>query len=186
MTPPRVALLWERFGPYHNARMAAAAAHLDLTGVEVVALDATYSWNEVAPKAGYEMKRLDGAPVAEVLDAIAPAVVAVPGWEAPYALGAITWARSHGARVVLMSDSNFHDAPRSWLKEWVKRGVVTHAQAGFAAGSTAAAYLARLGLEPDKITTGYDVVDNAHFARSSSTPPGHGFLAVARSASLSQ
>ncbi|OOY26280.1 hypothetical protein BMI91_05690 [Thioclava sediminum] len=160
--------------------MQAAARWLDLHGIEVVARDATYAWDTAEAGEGYVMHRIESAPLTDLLDRIAPEVVAVPGWSAPYALDALGWARARGARAVMMSDSNPHDARRRPFKEWLKRGIVSQAQAGFAAGSHARAYLERLGLGPAGITTGYDVVDNAHFARPRGTGPGRGFLAVAR------
>jgi glycosyltransferase involved in cell wall biosynthesis len=91
--------------------------------------------------------------------------VAVPGWSHPAALAALAWARCRSRAAVLMSDSTAWDEPRLWHKETVKRLIVSRFGAALVAGKAHASYLARLGMEPERIATGYDVVDNTHFAR---------------------
>jgi glycosyltransferase involved in cell wall biosynthesis len=102
--------------------------------------------------------------MAAALDGWRPDVVAVPGWSDPAALAALAWCRARRAAAVLMSDSSAADAPRTFAREAVKRLVVCAAGAGFVAGTPQRAYLSGLGMPPERITLGYDVVDNAHFA----------------------
>jgi glycosyltransferase involved in cell wall biosynthesis len=98
------------------------------------------------------------------LEAIRPAVVVIPGWSARWALVLLATCRRMGLRTVVMSDSNADDARRTRIGEAVKARLVQQFDAGFVGGTRAADYLAALGLPRERITLGYDVVDNAHFA----------------------
>jgi glycosyltransferase involved in cell wall biosynthesis len=63
-----------------------------------------------------------------------------------------------------MSDSTAIDAPRPWWREWPKRRVVDLCETALVAGTRHKKYLTQLGMPEDRIWSGYDVVDNAHFA----------------------
>lgn len=187
-----VAVIFERFGPYHHARLAACAQTGDVTGIEIARQDTTYAWAQVAAKEAYPFVRLADdlfVGAAEIdrrlqasLDDLRPDVVAIPGWAPHYAHSAIVWAMRNAARVVVTSDSNRFDARRNPLLERSKRAILSHASAGFAAGQDARDYLVDLGLDPARIVLGYDVVDNAHFDRPDLIPATgrRGFLAIGR------
>jgi len=179
MSAPRVAVLVERLGPYHAARFSAVArraADLDLTVLEVAPGSSRYAWSGAAapdfrtvpvfPGADYlalEPAALR-ASVAATLDASAPDLVVANGWGFPESRAAIAWAAARGRPAVLFSDSHERDAPRVAWREAVKRRIVAACASAFVAGERHAAYLAKLGMPPGRIVTGYDVVDNAHFA----------------------
>jgi glycosyltransferase involved in cell wall biosynthesis len=79
---------------------------------------------------------------------------------------AVHWARRNNRATILMSESNWYDRPRNWLKEFMKRYWVSrHYDAAFVGGEHSAAYLERLGLQRSKIWRGYDVTDNETFSR---------------------
>jgi glycosyltransferase involved in cell wall biosynthesis len=63
-----------------------------------------------------------------------------------------------------MSESTQIDRGRVWWKESVKRKIVSRAQAAFVGGTRHAEYLVTLGMPPERIAFGYDVVDNTHFS----------------------
>ena len=105
-----------------------------------------------------------GAALEATLAGLNPDVVAIPGWSSREALIALRWCYNLGVPVVLMSESCAHDEPRWAWKEWIKRRVVDCSSTALVGGSLHRAYLKRLGLAEDKITLGYDVVDNAFFA----------------------
>ncbi|MCS4047506.1 glycosyltransferase involved in cell wall biosynthesis [Salinibacter ruber] len=63
-----------------------------------------------------------------------------------------------------MSESTGHDFERSWWRERAKKRIVSHFAAGLVGGTPHRAYLRELGVSKDSIFTGYDVVDNEHFA----------------------
>lgn len=174
----RLTVLFARLGPYHVARLRAAGAEADVTALELSGRVHEYAWDPVDAAPGFErvtlfpdevhravprprlQRRLDAA-----LDAAAPDVVALPGWADPGALAALRWCRTTDTPTVVMSASSAQDAPRVWWREAVKRRVLRLVQAGLGGGTPHAAYLRALGLPDDRVFTGYNVVDNAHFAR---------------------
>jgi glycosyltransferase involved in cell wall biosynthesis len=64
-----------------------------------------------------------------------------------------------------MSASNAFDARRGGLREAVKKRTVGLFSAALTGGSLSAAYVRALGMPAERVFVGYDVVDNAHFAR---------------------
>ena len=44
----KVAIIFERFGPYHVARLNAAARCTRICGIEVTSVDSTYKWDKVS------------------------------------------------------------------------------------------------------------------------------------------
>jgi hypothetical protein len=49
----RVAVLFQRFGPYHHARLNAAGKLMSVWGVEACAMEDTYAWNKVEGAAAF-------------------------------------------------------------------------------------------------------------------------------------
>jgi glycosyltransferase involved in cell wall biosynthesis len=195
VTAPATAVIWDRLGEYHHARLDRAARIIPITAIEIFKRDNIYAWDEAKARGGYSVTTLANEPgltktdlrarLTRALDASQARVVAVPGWSETYALLAIDWARRNKAGVVLMSDSNQFDARRRVGKERIKSAVVAHASAGLVAGQDARSYLSQLGLNAAKIEMGYDVVDNKYFQRPDGvTRPGaigaKGFIAVSR------
>lgn len=175
---PRLCLLWQRFGPYHHARFKAVLARMDCVGVEFSSVDPTYAWDKVATKAGPALVTLfpdrfsQDIPAAAVKDRVAevfadlkPDAVAIPGWADRVPLAALDWCLRHRVPAVLMSPSQRSDAPRVVYKEWPKRRIVRLFSAALVGGAPQKRYLVELGFPEGRITTGYNVVDNGHFAR---------------------
>lgn len=180
-----LAVLWGRFGPYHLARLrglaeVAGTRGFSVLGVEVAQLD-HYRWNPVQSENGVARETLfpgrayDSLRPGEIrrkvfaaLDRIQPMVVAVNGWAMPEARAALAWVRrTPNARAVIMSETKVDEAPRVFWKEWVKRGIVSGAQAGLVGGQRQLEYLAQLGVPRERIRLGYNAVDNAHFEQGS-------------------
>ncbi|HET7548050.1 MAG TPA: glycosyltransferase [Usitatibacter sp.] len=175
---PRIAALVHRIGPYHDARFRALARRADVVVVEYSAVDDTYAWDRVSVD-GYRVERLfvdaDVAtqPAREVrtrmrmaLAASAPEVVAIPGWSDRASLAALDWCRRTGTPTVVMSETNRHDARRGRWKEWVKSRIVRQFDAALVGGTPHAEYAVALGQPRERVFRGYDVVDNAYFARA--------------------
>jgi glycosyltransferase involved in cell wall biosynthesis len=149
---------------------------MDVVGIEFSSADQVYSWG-LAEGGGFPRLTLfeDSdvatkfpAEVAQrlymALEKVGPDVVAVPGWSEPGALIAISWCLGSGVPIIMMSDSTVIDAPRRAWGEWAKRRILRLCGAALVAGTPHAAYLTGLGVGPERIFLGYDVVDNEHFA----------------------
>ena len=186
MTSPRLAIVVHRLGPYHVARLKAAASRMRLVCVEACALDKTYGWDKVGATEGFETTTLFArgdsadygfrdlsARVKATLTQLQPDALAIPGWDDRVGLHALKWAVASSIPVVLMSESNETDAPRQWLKERIKQRVVRLCGTGLVGGSCAVNYLARLGLAKARIFQGYDAVDNDYFASSAEEAREH-------------
>ncbi|WP_051231018.1 glycosyltransferase family 4 protein [Kaistia adipata] len=171
---PRVAILFQRFGPYHVARLRAAAQKMPVIGIEMSATDRTYAWAAepcedlarlvVSPDIDAEpMPRLFSK-VAQALDRAHPDAVAIAGWSHPAALAALFWCGLRGIPAILMCDSAEADAVRRGWRERIKRRVVSLFASALVGGKPHRRYLSRLGMSQDAVFDGYDVVANDHFA----------------------
>jgi 1,2-diacylglycerol 3-alpha-glucosyltransferase len=176
-TGPHLAILFHRLGPYHHARLGAAAARMKVTGVEFSNIDPMYRWNPLSGANGFNRVTLFSGEavrdlsasrilnrVGEVLDQISPQVVAIPGWSDRCSLAALWWCGSRGIPVVVMSETTVWDFERKWLKENLKRRLIRLCAAGLVGGRAHVEYLEQLGLDRAKIFLGYDTVDNDYFA----------------------
>jgi glycosyltransferase involved in cell wall biosynthesis len=173
----RVAIVFDRFGPYHVARLEAAADTADVVGIEVFGESREYAWDQVASSGRFKRITLfpgasysESEPAAirraigDALSTVRPHVVALPGWSHPAALGGLAWCRQMGVPSVLMSESTAWDERRSVIKEGLKRQVVQLCDSGLVGGAPHRAYLSSLGMPRERIHLGYDAVDNQHFA----------------------
>lgn len=174
----RVAVLFQRFGPYHHARLNAAGRLFPLWGLETCAEEDTYAWDKVEGAESFHRVTLTERHVGDqrwkqelhrkmwqALDTVKPKVVVVPGWASADAFSALSWCAAHDTAAVMMSESTAWDERRASWKEWVKGRIVKLCRAGFAGGTPHAAYLAQLGMPRDRIFLGYDSVDNEYFYR---------------------
>ncbi len=183
-----ICLLWHRFGPYHYARFRATSKQGPVLGVEFSGSDSTYAWKKINPSRldrvitlfpGRDSQTIPpdeiDRKVSSVLTAQKPSAVFIPGWSDKTALAALRWCLTRAVPAVVMSPSQEADAPRNWWKEWIKRRVVRLFSGGLAGGSPQKRYLESLGIPKDRILTGYNVIDNAHFekgARRAGTKTG--------------
>lgn len=171
--------MFKRIGPYHRARLNAAAREMDLLAIECSSVDRVYRWK---PVEGGDFRRVTlfrdddvatKSPDAimkklrSVLEAEVPEVIAIPGWSSPSALAGLLLSREYRIPAVMMSDSTAKDAPRRFFPELVKRRLLRLCGAALVAGTPHGAYLADLGFPADRTFYGYDVVDNEHFVRGS-------------------
>jgi glycosyltransferase involved in cell wall biosynthesis len=174
-----IAILFDRLGPYHWARLQAAARFFPVVAVETCAITRDYKWERIdEPRAFEKVTLFDDAPdspgrkrallrrkMANALREIDPAAAMIPGWATPASLIALEWCLQNQRPAIVMSESNAFDHERSTLREAIKRIVVSLFSAGLAGGQLQREYLISLGLPCERVFTGYDVVDNEHFAR---------------------
>jgi glycosyltransferase involved in cell wall biosynthesis len=177
MTSPRIAVLFDNFGPYHIARLSAAATRCDLLGIEVSSASAEYAWQptESVPferitlfKLGQGEKKKPQDIEKKLGDALSKRdteALVIPGWSSNHALIAIRIALQRSIPVILMSESQEADFHRTWIKEWIKRRYVKMCNSALVGGNSHKAYMQKLGMPESHIFTGYDVVDNDYFLK---------------------
>src|SRR5437899_4165900 len=182
---PAIAVVFHHIGPYHHARLNAAADRLSVTGFEWSAR-AGDAWGAADSPARYRKVSLfseatDQYPAKtqlqrafwSALKQANPDVVAVNGWNNFGSLVAADCCARRGIPMVVMSESAHQDELRTWWKEMIKRRIVGLHSAALAAGQHHIEYLVELGMPRDRIFTGYDVVDNAYFRRSAEEVRSH-------------
>ncbi len=173
----RVAVLFQRLGPYHHARLNAAGRLMSVWGVEACVTEDTYAWDKVEGANAFTRVTLTDHYSGDrrwerelqqktwrTLDEIKPQVVLVNGWSSPEALSALWWCGKTGVPAVVMSETTAWDMERKWHKELIKRRLLKLCSASLVGGRAHADYLNQLGMERTKIFFGYDVVDNDYFA----------------------
>jgi len=174
---PAVAVVFHHIGPYHHARLNAAADRLSVTGVEwsakgydawgVAEAPARYHKISLFPEAtrhypaGAQLRQA----LCSMLEQATPDVVAVNGWNNFGSLAAADCCVRLGIPMVVMSESARDDEPRTWWKEIIKRRIVKLYSAALVGGQRHVEYLVELGMPRERIFTGYDVVDNDYFAQ---------------------
>src|SRR5213080_5624455 len=170
-----VAVVFHHIGPYHHARLNAAADRLSVTGIEWSAkgydawgaADAPARYTKVSlfPEATdrYPARAKLQQGFCSALEQVNPDVVAVNGWNNFGSLAAANCCLDRGVPLVVMSESARGDEPRTWWKEIIKRRIVNFYSAALVGGQRHVEYLVDLGMPRERIFTGYDVVDNAYF-----------------------
>src|SRR6266700_1575300 len=174
---PAVAVVFHHIGPYHHARLNAATDRLSVTGIGWSAKGHD-AWG--APDSAARYQKISIFPEAtddhpqksdlrrafwSGLEQTNPDIVAVNGWNNFGSLITANCCVRRGIPMIVMSESAREDEHRTWWKEFIKRQIVDLYSAALVGGKRHVAYLAELGMPRERIFTGYDVVDNAYFAR---------------------
>ncbi|TAK98852.1 MAG: glycosyltransferase [Verrucomicrobia bacterium] len=172
-----VAVVFHRLGPYHVARLTAAAKVMRITAIELSAETREYAWIKVNTEG--QLNRVTLFPEADsraansrevaarmekILGETKPDAVALPGWSDGGALAGLQWCRRNRVPAIVMSESTAWDEPRKPWKEFVKRRIVNQFSAALVGGSPHVDYLVELGMARERVFTGYDAVDNEYFA----------------------
>jgi 1,2-diacylglycerol 3-alpha-glucosyltransferase len=172
-----VAVVFHHIGPYHHARLNAAADRLSVIGIEWSAKGYD-AWGAADSPARY--KKISLFPEAtdhcpgnvelrrafwSALEQAKPDVMAINGWNNFGSLIAANCCVRRGIPMVVMSESSRQDEPRTWWKEAIKRRIVGLYSAALVGGQRHVEYLVELGMPRDRVFTGYDVVDNDYFGR---------------------
>jgi len=187
-----IVVIFHHIGPYHHARLNAAADRLSVTGLEWSG-KAYDTWGAAESPAHYQkislfLEATDRYPgKAELLRAFSlaleqanPDVVAVNGWNNFGSLVAANCCARLGIPMIVMSESARQDEPRTWWKEMIKQRIVGVYSAALVGGQRHVEYLVELGMPRERVFTGYDVVDNDYFAeraleiRNSNPPQADG------------
>jgi 1,2-diacylglycerol 3-alpha-glucosyltransferase len=174
----RVVVIWIDWYAYHVARFVGLAGKLagTVVGIELVGGIGVHAGlrfrEDLPPELPIETlfpqgnwKQTGQLRIARALWArlakLDPEVVLVPGYYTLPGIAAALWARVHGRKSVLMTESTREDHQRSTVKEKFK-SILVRALFDWAVigGSRHASYLAALGFPADRVVRSYDVVDN--------------------------
>lgn len=182
---PAVLVHWPRLGPYHVARIRAAAEHLvgynlHLLALEIFGSGDEYLWERVEQNAGFERHTLfpemsEGSvskvdlfrAIWKFLDGLQPRAIVINGYSSWDSGTLLAWCRVRGTCPILMSESKWGDSSRWVLVEGVKRYIVSLFDSALCGGTPQREYLEGLGMHPHKIFDGYDAVDNEFFGEQS-------------------
>jgi 1,2-diacylglycerol 3-alpha-glucosyltransferase len=179
--PIHIVLMWANFGPYILARLKATRIlgehkHCRVQGLELSGKLHRYPWQVendeldkitlFPDKAGEEVSFFSYVRHTwQTLQETQPDVLALAGYDTPAVLTALAWAKINGKLVICMSDSKADDRVRQGWKEGLKRLLVSRFDAALVGGIPQMEYAISLGIPPERVFVGYDVVDNEHFAR---------------------
>lgn len=196
----RVAVVFINVGAYHAARLNAAHDACQQQGWQMTAVQITdntlqHPWGDLhkirfpletvipasevaSADSEQQWQRIANNLVPCVLDKLNPDAIAIPGWGHSSMRAALSWARRRKSITVLMSESKRDDEARRWWKEKLKAHLyVNKFDAALVGGSKHQAYLVELGMPPEKIFTGYDIVDNDYFSACAAAAQANPFAA---------
>lgn len=167
-------IIFHRLGPYHVARLRAAAVGGKTICIELSSATDSYAWDQVEcdvprftclknePSRSVSFMRISQK-VGQLLRRFQPRCVAINGWWDNGAVAALEWCNLENVPAIVMSETQATDAKRGGLKEAVKRSLVSGFSAGLVGGQTHDDYLQQLGMPKEQIFRGYDCVDNDFF-----------------------
>ncbi|MBD1889379.1 glycosyltransferase [Coleofasciculus sp. FACHB-SPT9] len=176
---PTLAILFTNYGPYHVARLEGCQqvyrqSNWNVVGLELACSQAAYAWrpenktNVVSIFPDQQLEQIKFVRLIQrfftVLSEVSPDALAIAGYARPTMLLALLWCLWHGKIAILLSDSKEDDAPRSWWRETLKSWILKGYKAALVAGQTHKSYLVKLGMAPNTIFLGYDVVANEIFS----------------------
>jgi 1,2-diacylglycerol 3-alpha-glucosyltransferase len=178
-----IAVIWQRFLPYHVARLTRlshtlAGKGLRLTAVEVASSDNSYPFPTASLKEGvfehvccfsgssyhdHTRNKIYRA-VSSVLDRLGPDLVFAPATPFPEGMAAVAYRCRRSARVVMMDDAWEHTDRSTALTVFVKRRIHRNIDAVFVPAPSHRDYYRMMGFPEDRIVCGIDVVDNQFFS----------------------
>lgn len=182
--PKRLAIHFQRYGPYHKARLASARQQLSAIGWQAIGLetasqDAVYQWQHenhaqsdgihtVFPGRIVEQipKQETQQGIHQALNQLSPDAIAIAGWSSADAIACLTWCRRHKRIALLMSETRAADGVRFWPKELLKGWRIKRFTSALVGGRSHASYLIELGF-CGPIARGYDAIDNELFRTES-------------------
>ena len=181
-----ISILFHRFGPYHHARLEATAKLCNLTAIEFCEMDETYQWDKINNTSKFQQLSLFNdvdsktqepdeirRRIHKILTKANPQVVVIPGWADKCSLAALLWCVNKRIPAIVMSESQAIDEPRKWLKEKIKAQLIRLFSSGLVGGKPHKDYLVALGMNRNRIFTGYDAIDNTYFSKNAMTARQH-------------
>lgn len=177
----KIVAIFSSYGPYHIARMNAAAMSFlklnwNLVGIELSRNQVEYPWITDASSQQFPIISLFSDQYLETTNPLRliyrlisalrssqPDVILVAGYFRISMIFALLWGIIHKKKVILFSESTEIDSERNQLKEYLKKIIVSLYSSALVGGKPQQRYLEKLGMKPDAIFLGYNVVGNDIF-----------------------
>jgi 1,2-diacylglycerol 3-alpha-glucosyltransferase len=187
-----LAIMYNNFGPYHLARLA-ATTHLakkrgmDVVGIELASHENIHPWLTDRAQTGVSQITIFAN---QTIEQISSWRLVLGVWSTLNSLNsqaiamglskntlfvlltALLWARLRKRVAVIMMDSKFNDAPRHPVTEWIKKRIYPCFHAALTGGVHSREYAELLGISPNNIFVGCDVVDNEYFTQQANFSRG--------------
>ena len=177
---PHLAILFANFGPYHIARAKACQHYCSdnrwqFSAIELARADTEYPWEINLSKLPFLLhsvtdKALNQLPFYELLtrlyallDKLNPDVVAIAGYARPSMLAALSWCHMHRRTAILFSETHEKDTPRVAWRELPKSILLRLYDAALVGGKPQHRYLIKLGMKPESLFSGYNIINNETF-----------------------
>lgn len=172
-----VLLFLVHVGPHYVARLhALEKVFPKVQAVQLFGALSNHPWETGGDVRGFPCRTLFHQPMEEVnpreqasraldvLNEVKPELVGIVGYFHPVMRRIAAWAKTDGARCLMIADTTRNDRSRVRLKEaakrwWMKR----HIGSMFVSGERSSAYFSGLGFPEEWIWRGADVVDNSCF-----------------------
>jgi glycosyltransferase involved in cell wall biosynthesis len=186
MSNLKIAIIFINIGGYHAARLEAAHRYCkkmkwDLTAIQVTDDTLEHPWGDCASGLEVYVKTLlplastqydtgrdafshvAGSALVAYLDELRPHIIFLPGWAFSVSKAGLRWCKRSNTKAVVMSESKEDDFKRNWLREFAKSLIIKQYSAALVGGKAHANYLVKLGMNPEAIFKGYDIVDNQSY-----------------------
>ena len=168
--------------PYHHPRIQAMSIACERAGfafhnITLAGSNEIYKWFFADGKTRWDHltlfpdQKLESIPADQMwsslenkLEELQPDVIFIYGYSLKIMRQAKSWARQHHVAVALISDSNGFDKKRYGISEFLKSLYISGLDAAFVGGTSSASYLQKLGMPKERLTFGYDVIDNDFFS----------------------
>jgi len=179
-----IAIIWQRFLPYHVARIRHLCDRLTpggyrLTAIEVATKDESYEFPErVFSNQGFEhICCFPGVSyhqckageihrkVLAILTDLKPDAVFAPASPFPEGMASLAYRLKTGKFSVLMDDAWEHTDQRGRFIRFVKKLVHSNVDAAFVPSVSHLSYYLKMGFPGERVVFGVDVVDNEYFMK---------------------
>lgn len=179
-----IAIIWQRFLPYHIARVKHLwnkLSHLGyrLTAIEIASQDTSYGFPELRLSEDglkhvccfQEISYHQLKPTAihnklfSLLVDHKPDVIFAPATPFPEGMAAFAYRLTSGARVVMMDDVWEETDSRGTFTKQIKRLIHRNIDAVFIPASSHLPYYLEMGFPEERVIFGVDVIDNDYFSQ---------------------
>lgn len=181
-----IAIIWQRFLPYHIARIRRLRVRCiemgcKLSAVEVASQDDSYGfknhpdqnneWICCFPKTSYHEHNANEIhnKVLSVINGLQPDIVFAPATPFPEGMAAVSYKVNSNKRMIMMDDAWEYTDRRKSVIKFIKRNIHKNIDGAFIPAPSHQHYYNDMGFPEERIVFGVDVVDNDYYSDKSET-----------------